>query len=78
MPFRKGEVWLYLFTTIATFGTPQDVTLQELRVACFFPIDRHGRSLTRDGAHGGGLRAVSGGGTATHSSCRPRALPRVC
>ena len=37
--FRKGEVSLSLFTTIATLGTPQDVTLQELRVECFFPMD---------------------------------------
>jgi hypothetical protein len=28
-----------LFTTIATLGTPQDITLQELRVECFFPMD---------------------------------------
>jgi hypothetical protein len=27
MVFRKGEVSLELFTTIATLGTPQDVTL---------------------------------------------------
>ena len=28
-----------LFTTIATLGTPQDVTAQELRVESFFPMD---------------------------------------
>ncbi|HSU04181.1 MAG TPA: hypothetical protein VLI93_01290 [Acetobacteraceae bacterium] len=28
-----------MFTTIATLGTPQDITLQELRVECFFPMD---------------------------------------
>jgi transcriptional regulator with XRE-family HTH domain len=39
MHFRKGDVSLQLFTTIATLGTPQDVTLQELRVECFFPLD---------------------------------------
>jgi hypothetical protein len=39
MHFRKGEVSLRLFTTIATLGTPQDITLQELRVECFFPMD---------------------------------------
>ena len=26
-------------TTIATLGTPQDITLQELRIECFFPAD---------------------------------------
>jgi hypothetical protein len=39
MHFRKGETTLRLFTTIATLGTPQDITLQELRVECFFPMD---------------------------------------
>ncbi|HEX2886557.1 helix-turn-helix domain-containing protein [Vineibacter terrae] len=37
--FRKGDVPLRLFTTIATLGTPQDITLQELRIECFFPMD---------------------------------------
>jgi transcriptional regulator with XRE-family HTH domain len=39
MHFRKGQTSLRLFTTIATLGTPQDVTVQELRVECFFPAD---------------------------------------
>jgi transcriptional regulator with XRE-family HTH domain len=38
MNFRKGDVSLELFTTIATLGTPQDVTLQELRIESFFPM----------------------------------------
>jgi hypothetical protein len=39
MHFRKGETKLALFTTIATLGTPQDVTAEELRVESFFPLD---------------------------------------
>ena len=39
MHFRKGETSLRLFTTIATLGTPRDITLQELRIECFFPMD---------------------------------------
>ena len=39
MHFRKGNTELKLFTTIATLGTPQDITLQELRIECFFPMD---------------------------------------
>jgi hypothetical protein len=39
MHFRKGDVTLRLFTTIATLGTPQDITLQELRIESFFPMD---------------------------------------
>jgi transcriptional regulator with XRE-family HTH domain len=39
MHFRRGELALRLFTTIATLGTPQDVTLQEIRIESFFPAD---------------------------------------
>jgi transcriptional regulator with XRE-family HTH domain len=39
MHFRKGDVSLQLFTTIATLGTPQDVTAQELRIESFFPMN---------------------------------------
>ena len=39
MHFRKQDTSLRLFTTIATLGTPQDVTLQELRIESFFPMD---------------------------------------
>jgi transcriptional regulator with XRE-family HTH domain len=39
MHFRKGRTELRLFTTITTLGTPQDVTLQELRIESFFPMD---------------------------------------
>jgi transcriptional regulator with XRE-family HTH domain len=37
--FAKGATLLKLFTTIATLGTPQDVTAQEIRIECFFPAD---------------------------------------
>jgi transcriptional regulator with XRE-family HTH domain len=39
MHFRKGNTELRLFTTIATLGTPQDITVEELRIECFFPMD---------------------------------------
>ena len=39
MHFRKEGTSLRLFTTIATLGTPQDITTQELRIECFFPMD---------------------------------------
>jgi transcriptional regulator with XRE-family HTH domain len=39
MHFRKGDTELRLFTTLATLGTPQDITVQELRVENFFPMD---------------------------------------
>jgi hypothetical protein len=37
--FRKDDLDLRLFSTIMTLGTPQDVTLQELRLETFFPSD---------------------------------------
>jgi transcriptional regulator with XRE-family HTH domain len=37
--FRKAGTSLRLFTTIATLGTPQDITVQELRIESFFPMD---------------------------------------
>ncbi len=37
---RLGDLDLRLFTTIMTLGTPQDITLQELRIETFFPADQ--------------------------------------
>jgi hypothetical protein len=39
MEFRKGDARLSFFTTIASLGTPHDITLHELRVESFFPAD---------------------------------------
>ncbi|MFB6420798.1 MULTISPECIES: helix-turn-helix domain-containing protein [Bradyrhizobium] len=36
---RKGEVGIGLIGAVLTLGTPQDVTLQELRVEMFMPVD---------------------------------------
>lgn len=36
---RKDGVSLRLFTTIATLGTPQDITVEEIRIESFFPMD---------------------------------------
>jgi hypothetical protein len=47
MHFKKGDVSLKLFTTIATLGTPQDITLQELRIESFFPMDRDTAAILR-------------------------------
>jgi transcriptional regulator with XRE-family HTH domain len=52
MRFRKGDVSLSLFTTIATLGTPQDITLQELRIECFFPMDEPTAAAFRSWASG--------------------------
>ena len=47
MHFRKGDVSLKLFTTIATLGTAQDITLQELRVESFFRMDHATATVLR-------------------------------
>ena len=52
MHFRKGDVSLQLFTTIATLGTPQDVTLQELRIESFFPMNNDTAAILRAWAVG--------------------------
>lgn len=51
--FRRQETSLRLFTTIATLGTPHDVTLQEIRVECFFPMDEPTARMFRDWSRGG-------------------------
>jgi transcriptional regulator with XRE-family HTH domain len=42
-----GGKSLSVFTTIATLGTPQDITLQEVRIECFFPADERSDALFR-------------------------------
>ena len=37
--FRKGERQYDFFSTVTTLGTPQDITVQETRIECFFPAD---------------------------------------
>ena len=39
MHFQRDGTSLRLFTTIATLGTPRDVTLEEIRIEFFFPMD---------------------------------------
>ena len=36
---RKGDISIGLIGAVLTLGTPQDVTLQELRVEMFMPAD---------------------------------------
>ena len=44
----RGGLRLSWFTTITTFGTPQDVTMQELRVVMFYPADEATDRFTHD------------------------------
>jgi transcriptional regulator with XRE-family HTH domain len=44
---RDGKRFNY-FSMVTTLGTPLDVTLQEVRVECFFPVDASTEALARD------------------------------
>jgi hypothetical protein len=37
--FVKAERRFDYFSTVTTLGTPQDITVQEIRIACFFPAN---------------------------------------
>ena len=45
LSLKRGDVRAAFFTTVTTFGTPQDVTLQELRIESYFPADEETRQL---------------------------------
>jgi hypothetical protein len=42
---RKDDFELRIFSTIMTLGTPQDVTLQDLRIETFFPADTESEAI---------------------------------
>ena len=47
LELARGGMTLRLFAMIATFGTPYDVTTDELRVETFFPADAASEALLR-------------------------------
>ena len=47
LELRKDDLTVKFFSIIATLGTPQDITLQELRIECFFPGDATTEALMR-------------------------------
>ena len=42
---RRDDFELRIFSTIMTLGTPQDVTLQDLRIETFFPADTESEAI---------------------------------
>lgn len=44
---RRGDDALHFFSTITTFGTPRDVTIEELHIECCFPVDEATARLCR-------------------------------
>lgn len=47
LELANGQLRLKLFSMITTFGTPQDITTDELRVESFFPADAASAELLR-------------------------------
>jgi transcriptional regulator with XRE-family HTH domain len=47
---RHGDVELSFFTTIATFGTPVDITVAELAIESFYPADPRTTNFLRERA----------------------------
>jgi hypothetical protein len=45
--YAHGDRRSDYFSTVTTLGTPQDVTLQELRIDCFFPMNDETRAHAR-------------------------------
>jgi transcriptional regulator with XRE-family HTH domain len=48
MDIEKDGIRMSLFTTLATLGTPLDVTAQEIRIECFFPAEETTAAIFRD------------------------------
>ncbi|MDP5217914.1 helix-turn-helix transcriptional regulator [Ruegeria sp. 2205SS24-7] len=51
---RMGDMRLALFATIAQFGTPEDLLLDDLKVELYFPADPESGELLRALARAGG------------------------
>jgi hypothetical protein len=75
MHFRKDNVTLKLITTIATLSTPQDITLQELRIESFFPMDRETRQYCAVG-HDRSRRPLCPRGCTPAAQCSKFTLQR--
>lgn len=60
---HAGAFRASLFSTLTTLGIPQDITLQELRIECFFPADDGTRALFEalGEADGAAVRSGSAG-----------------
>lgn len=61
LPFNMevGGLRLSMFAVVATFGTAQDVTADELRIETLFPADADTEALFRNAASGAGRRPAT-------------------
>lgn len=46
--YRAGDLRLSLFSTIAQFGTPEDLALDDLKIELFFPSDQKTDAILRE------------------------------
>lgn len=47
MAIRYGDAELRLFSTVTAFGTPQDITLEEVSIESYYPVDAATDALLR-------------------------------
>lgn len=47
MQLKRGDLSLAFFSMITMLGTPRDVTLQQLKIECFFPADAMTEQVAR-------------------------------
>jgi transcriptional regulator with XRE-family HTH domain len=47
MHLRRNDLSVSFFSMITTLGTPRDVTLQQLKIECFFPADAATEQVAR-------------------------------
>lgn len=59
--FRHGDLALRFFSAITRFGTPHDVTLDEVRIECAFPADERTDAWCREAARSGQNGVVTDG-----------------
>ena len=71
MQLRRGDVSMAFFSTITQFATPRDVTLQQLKIECFFPADYATEQLSRRLAEPATSPLAPGSGNATASARTP-------
>lgn len=57
--YRLGAQRLSLFATIAQFGTPEDVTLDDVKVELYFPADAETKAALQLSARSGLNRSRS-------------------
>lgn len=48
MALEAGGLSVRLFSMLTTFGTPQDISTDEMRVECFFPMDADSEAQLRN------------------------------